>query len=363
MRSHPIAVSLLLAASVVGCDGKNASAPQGASGSAIEWTHDALIQPGEKHFAHLRMLTKGGENAEAYWSFDDQRLSFQSTSDGFSCDQIFVMNRDGSGKRLVSTGKGVTTCAYFLPGDERVLFASTHLGGDACPPKPDRSKGYTWAIYPSYDIFTAKVDGTDLKLLTGAPGYDAEATVSPDGKRIVFTSVRDGDLELYTMNIDGSDVTRLTHEKGYDGGAFFSHDSKRICWRAHHPTEPEKIKDYEALLAEGLVRPTIMELWVMNVDGSDKRQLTSAGGANFCPYFTPDDTKLIFSSNRGDPKGREFDLYLIDIASKEIERVTTAEVFDGFPMFTRDGKYLVFGSNRGAATMGDTNIFLAEWKD
>jgi Tol biopolymer transport system component len=319
--------------------------------------------PGEKHLANLRQLTFGGENAEAYFSFDGKKLVFQSTRPPQGCDQIFVMNLDGSGRRRVSTGKGRTTCGFFLPGDARVLFASTHEAGAECPPKPDMSRGYVWPVYPSYDIYTARVGGGDVRPLTRTPGYDAEAVVSPDGKRIVFTSARDGDLDIYVMNVDGSSVRRLTHEKGYDGGPFFSPDSKRIVYRAHHPKDSEEIARYEQLLARGSIEPHSLEIMVMDADGSNKKQVTSNGKANFAPYFHPNGRQILFASNLHDPKGRNFDLFLINVDGSGLEQVTFNDTFDGFPMFNRNGTKLVFGSNRLAAQTGDTNVFIADWKD
>ena len=318
--------------------------------------------PGEKHLANLRQLTAGGENAEAYFSFSGTRLIFQSTHAPYHCDQMFTMNLDGSGKKLVSTGKGRTTCGYFLPGDQKILFASTHEGGPDCPPPPDMSKAYVWALYKDYDIYDANADGSGLKPLTRSPGYDAEATVSPDGGRIVFTSVRDGDLDLYSMDLDGGNVRRLTNEVGYDGGAFYSADSKQIVYRAHHPTEPKDIERYRSLLAQGLIEPHSLEIMVMNADGSGKRQVTRNGKANFAPYFLPNGKQIIFASNLHDPKGRDFDLYLINADGTGLERVTLNDTFDGFPMFNRDGSKLVFASNRNGSAPGETNIFIADWK-
>jgi len=318
--------------------------------------------PGEKHMANIRQLTAGGENAEAYFSFDEKRLVFQSTRPPYECDQIFTMNIDGSDLRRVSNGNGRTTCGYFLPGDERILYASTHEGSPECPPRPDFSRGYVWALYKDFDIFTARADGSDLRPLTRTAGYDAEATVSPDGRKIVFTSVRDGDLELYSMNIDGTEVRRLTHEKGYDGGAFYSPDSKMIVYRAHHPEDPQEIARYERLLAEGLIEPRALEIMVMAADGSQQRTVTNNGAANFAPFFHPNGKQIIFSSNLDDPQGRNFDLYLINIDGTGLERITFNETFDGFPMFNRAGTRLVFASNRNEGKPGETNIFIADWK-
>jgi Tol biopolymer transport system component len=314
----------------------------------------------EKHLRNIRQLTFGGENAEAYFSTNGKQLIFQSTRDGRECDQIYTMNVDGSNVRMVSTGEGRTTCAYFVPRGGRTLYSSTHLGGRACPPRPDFSKGYVWAIYPEYDIFTARADGSDLKRLTNSPGYDAETTISRNGK-LVFTSTRDGDLDIYTMDANGKNVRRLTNELGYDGGPFWSKDGKQIVYRAHHPQEPKEKEDYIALLKQNLIRPTKLDIWVMNADGSNKRRVTNNGKANFAPFFFPDGKRIIFSSNMDDPKGRNFDLYKINVDGSGLERITTHETFDGFPMFSPDGKKLVFASNRNAAARGDTNIFIADW--
>ena len=320
-----------------------------------------LALPEERHLRNVRQLTFGGENAEAYFSFDDKWLSFQSTRDGVECDQIYVMKADGSDQRMVSSGKGRTTCAYFMPDGRRVLYASTHLGGDACPPKPDYSRGYVWALYKDYDIFVRDLKGGAPVRLTDTPGYDAEATIAPDGKRIIFTSVRDGDLDHYAMDLDGRNVKRLTDEVGYDGGAFYSADSKMIVYRASRPGSPEAEARYKQLLAEGLIEPRALEIWVMNADGTGKRQVTRNGAANFAPFFHPDGKRIIFSSNMDDPKGRNFDLYVINVDGTGLERVTFNGTFDGFPMFTSDGRRLVFASNRNAAKQGDTNLFIAEW--
>lgn len=323
---------------------------------------DNLLFPGEKHFKNLRQLTFGGENAEAYFSADGKKLIFQSTRPGIECDQIFEMNVDGTGLRMLSTGKGRTTCAYFFRDRSRkILYSSTHLADPACPPKPDFSRGYVWAVYPGFDIFVADASGANLKQLTKTQGYDAEATMSPNGKKIVFTSVRDGDLDIYSMDADGRNVRRLTTEVGYDGGPFYSPDSQWIVYRAHHPQTERERADYLALLKENLIRPTTLDIWVMKADGSGKRRVTQNGKANFAPYFFPDGKRIIFSSNMDDPRGRNFDLYAINLDGTGLERLTFNNTFDGFPMFSPDGKKIVFASNRNAAKEGDTNVFIADW--
>ncbi len=323
---------------------------------------DTLIYPQEKHFRNMKMLTNGGENAEAYFSFDGSKIIFQSTGE-YECDQIFIMNTDGTGKHLVSTGKGRTTCSYFYPDGKSILYASTHLGGDMCPQKPDHSKGYVWALYSDYDIFKANVDGTNPIKLTDVKGYDAEATISPKGDRIVFTSTRNGDIDLYSMNLDGSDVKQLTNIAGYDGGAYYSYDGTMIVFRASRFDDPAKLKEYQDLLAEGLIRPGQLEIYVMNADGSNIRQVTSNGAANFGPYFLPDNKRIIYCSNQADPKGRNFDLFLINSDGTGNEQITYNETFDGFPMFSLHdgGKKFVFCSNRFNAKQGETNVFICDW--
>jgi TolB protein len=321
------------------------------------------LRADEPRLANVRMLTNGGENAEAYFSPDARRLIFQATRPGVSaCDQIFTMDTDGGNVRMVSTGRGRTTCAYFFPSGDRILYSSTHEHSPECPPVPDHSQGYVWPLHP-FDIYTARPDGSDLRKIAGSPAYDAEATISPDGSRIVFTSTRDGDLDIYVMNADGSNVQRLTDEPGYDGGAFFSYDGSKIVYRARHPETPEELADYRRLLAQNLIRPGRLDIYVMDADGSNKRRVTDNGAANFAPFMHPDGRRIIFSSNLGDPAGRNFDLYLINIDGTGLERVTTHPDFEGFPMFSSDGTKLVFASNRYQARPGETNVFIADWRD
>ena len=330
----------------------------GAAGAA-----PAVARPpadGETHLANLRQLTFGGQNAEAYFSADGRRLIFQRTETDGGCDQQYVMNIDGSDLRRVSNGLGRTTCGYFYAGDARIVYASTIHLGDSCPPNPDMSQGYVWPI-PDFELYTSIPDGGDLRRLTTSPGYDAEATVSPDGSTIVFTSTRDGDLDIYAMHVDGTNVRRLTHTPGYDGGPFFSPDGTRIVYRASRPASAEAAADYTALLAEGLVRPSALEIWVMNADGSGQTQITSLGGANFAPFFHPDGRRVIFSSNHHNPRGRNFDLFMVNLDGSGLVQITTDGDFDGFPMFSPDGRRLVFASNRHGSVPGETNIFIGDW--
>lgn len=347
----------------------SACGPQAPTGQAPAATADTLRYESEHHILNIRQLTFGGDNAEGYFSFDGQRIVFQSTNPswGVACDQIFVMpltGTEGQKPPMLSTGKGRTTCSYFLPGDSTILYASTHGSSDACPEAPRTVQGkYVWGIHPEYDIFVADLKGNILKQLTSEKGYDAEATLSPDGSRIVFTSTRSGDLELWTMNTDGSDLRQVTNELGYDGGAFFSPDSKKLVFRASRPKAPEDVKTYKDLLAQGLVQPTDMEIFVSNADGSDMKQITHLGGANWAPYFHPSGQKIVFSSNHHTESGRIFNLFSIDVDGTNLEQITYDPVFDAFPMFSPDGKKLIFASNRNNGGTRDTNLFLADWDD
>lgn len=324
-------------------------------------TPGGLLDVRERHLRNIRQLTFSGENAEAYFSDDGTRLIYQSRAQGEGCDQIYTLDLASGETRLVSTGEGRTTCSYYYPGADRILYATTHHWDPACPPSPDMSQGYVWALYPSFDIFAADPDGSNMVQLTHSWGYDAEATFSPVEDLVVFTSMRDGDLEIYTMRGDGSEVTRLTDKLGYDGGPFFSADGKKIVYRSGYPESDEEIADYRRLLAQGLIRPSALEVYVMDADGSNKIQVTDNGAANFGPFFHPSGDKIVFSSNLGDPTGREFDIFMINVDGSGLEQITYTGGFDGFPMFSPDGKYLVFGSNRNESHPGNTNVFIAEW--
>jgi len=363
---------LLLPVLAIGCATPAADSAQATASDNAAVATDTLIAPGEKHFKSLKQLTFGGDNAEAYWSFAGDKLVFQATNPawGESCDQIYVFNPFTDDLRTtppqkVSINGGRTTCSYFLPGDSLVLFGSTHEGGHACPAHPERRPDgkYVWPIYPSFDIYVSDLKGNIRQQLTKTPGYDAEATVSPKGDRIVFTSMRDGDLDLYTMNIDGSDVRRVTSTLGYDGGAFFSPDGTKLLWRASRPKDKAEEEEYKQLLKEGLVMPTNMELYVANADGSDARKVTDLGQANWAPFWHPSGEKIIFASNHTAKRGFPFTLYLINIDGTGLEQVSFSDQFDAFPVFSPDGKYLVFSSNRNNGGTRETNLFLAEWQD
>ena len=313
------------------------------------------------YLSGIQQLTHGGQNAEAYWSPDGKRLIFMTTRPPYECDQIFIMNADGTDQHLVSTGKGRTTCAYFLADNKHIVYSSTHLAGDACPTPPDRSKGYLWGVFAGYDIFLATDQGKIEKRLTDAPGYDAEATVNWKTGTILFTSLASGDLDLWTMRADGSGKKRITTAPGYDGGAVFSRDGKKIVWRANYPKTPEDMAKYKALLAENLTAPMKMELMVADADGRNARAITNFGCASFAPAFTPDGKKIVFSSNKHDCDSRHFELYMINLDGTGLEQVTSFGGFASFPEFSPDGKALVFCSDKDAKERYEFNIFTAKW--
>lgn len=319
--------------------------------------------PGETHLRNVRQLTFGGQNAEAYWNVDGTRLIYQSKQPGYPDEQIFIMNADGSGKRLVSTGLGRCTCSYFLPDGSGILFSSTHERDPGPQPPADMSQGYVWMVNPKFALYRADLDGGNLRPLIKKRGYVAEATVSPNGDFITFTGGFDGDLEIYRSNLDGTNIQRLTHEYGYDGGPFVSWDGKKIVYRRDVIENEAERRDYKELFKRNLIRPGKLEIWIMDADGRNKRQVTRLGAASFAPFLHPDGKRIIFSSNYGDPKGREFDLFLINADGTGLKRITRSPEFDGFPMFTRDGKRLVFASNRNGKVRGETNIFVADWVD
>ena len=338
--------------------------------SARNSTSDTILYPQEKHFKNIRQLTFGGDNAEAYFSFDGKYLIFQhkNEKENVLCDQMYIGKipetpDEKFEPKMISSGKGRTTCGFFTKDGKHIIYASTYLGGDSCPPVPDRQKmkRYIWPIYETYDIFMADIDGKIVKRLTDTPGYDAEATLSPDGTKMIFTSMRDGDLDLYIMDLKTYKVKRITSTLGYDGGAWFSADGKKIVWRASRPKTAEEIADYKNLLKQGLVAPTSMEVFIANADGSDAKQITNYGQANWAPNFLPDSKRIIFCSNQEYSRGFPFNMYLTDINGKGLEKVSRDNGFDAFPMFSPDGKKIVFSSNRNSGETRDINIFIADW--
>nr|WP_214449071.1 PD40 domain-containing protein [Flavihumibacter rivuli] len=363
----------LLGLACIGLAGLSSFMNKRETGKPVIHVADTVQYPDETHFTNIRQLTFGGDNAEAYFSYDGKYLVFQKTNpkEGINCDQIFIGKLPTSPNepftpKMVSPGKGRTTCAYFLPDGKHIIYASTHLGGTDCPPVPDRSKygnRYIWPLYDSYDIFMADTNGVIVKQLTNAKGYDAEATLSPDGKKMVYTSDKDGDLELYIMDLKTGKEKRITNTLGYDGGAWFSRDGKKLIWRASRPSTEEEVKEYKSLLAEHLVAPTRMEVFTANIDGSEMKQVTNLGQANWAPVFMPDSKKIVFASNHEYKRGFPFNLYMMDGDGSNMVKVSRDKGFDAFAMFSYDGKKLVFCSNRNNGGTRDTNIFVADWKE
>jgi TolB protein len=333
------------------------------------FSNDTLQYPEETHFKNIRQLTFGGDNAEAYFSYDGKSVVFQRTSikDGLPCDQIFIGKLPAKGKpfkyKMLSSGKGRTTCAFFTKDNMHVIYASTHEAADTCPPLPDRSKygnRYIWPVYASYDIYLSDLNGKIHKKLTNTPGYDAEGTLSADGKKMIFTSMRNGDLDLYVMDLKTGKTTQVTNTAGYDGGAWFSPDGKKIVWRASRPKPGEELDEYNDLLKQGFVAPTQMEVFIANADGSDVKQITSLGQANWAPNFLPDG-RVIFCSNHEYKRGFPFNMYVMNADGTNIEKISRDKGFDAFPMFSRDGKKILFSSNRNNGGGHDTNVFVADW--
>ena len=361
----PLAALLILASS---CGSASADKKNETASAA-----DSLSYPEETHLKNIQQLTFGGDNAEAYWSYDGKYLVFQRTQpkEGIACDQIFVGKvpekaGDKFEYKMVSTGKGRTTCAFFTKDGQHIIYASTHLNADSCPPTPDRAKygnKYIWPLYAGYDIFMADLNGNIVKQLTNSPGYDAEATLSPDGKKMIYTSTKDGDIDLYIMDLETGEEKRITSELGYDGGAWFSPDGSKLIWRASRPKTEEEIKEYKQLLAEGMVAPTNMEVFVANADGSGQRQVTSLGKANWAPTYMPDSKRIIFASNHEYERGFPFNLYTMNEDGTNLEKVSRDKGFDAFPLFSPDGKKVVFSSNRNNGGTRDTNVFIADWVD
>jgi hypothetical protein len=370
MIARCVLASAALCSFVVSCASTHTSSAQPPIRGLVNC--DDLIQPGEKHFAHIWRVTTGGNNAEGYWSNAGDRLTLQRTAPDWGCDRICVTDANDGHLNQISSGKGKTTCSYFLPGDREVLFASTQAFQDTCPPAIDyKTQGYVWMLHPEFDIYVHDLESGRERKLTESWGYDAEATVSPLGDRMVFTSDRSGDLELWTAKLDGTDLHQVTNELGYDGGAFFSHDGQQLVFRATHFVEPGPDgnmlgtrEQYGELLKKHMIRPHELDLYVCDADGSNRRQVTNLGGASWAPYFFPGDKRIIFATNHHDTREKktEFDLFAVDVDGSHLEQITTYVGFDSFAMFSPDGRYLAFASNRGGIEPGETNLYIAEWR-
>jgi TolB protein len=332
--------------------------------------NDTIHFPQEKHFANVQQLTFGGDNAEAYFSFDGKWIIFQRTNpkEGIMCDEMFIGKLPVNGEKFepkrISNAKGRTTCGAFLKDGKHIVYASTHLGADSCPPVPDRKKygnKYIWPLYNTFDIFMAGLNGKIVKQLTKSKGYDAEATISPDGKKMIYTSTKDGDIDLYIMDLKTGKEKKITNTLGYDGGAWFSPDGKKIIWRASRPTVEADVKEYKDFLAQNLVAPTNMEVFIADVNGKNVKQVTNFGNANWAPAYMPDSKRIIFASNHQSKRGFPFNLFTINEDGSGLEKISAEKSFDAFPMFSPDGKKIIFCSNRNNGGTRDTNIFIADW--
>ncbi|KJH49740.1 WD40-like protein [Dictyocaulus viviparus] len=372
---------------------------------------DIVHFKGERHFKNVKQLTFGGENAEGYFSYDDSKLTLQATGYGTDCDQIYELNLNvdprGQIMRRISTGLGATTCSFFFKentNDHRLYagnFWNVNVSefpnvSKTCPQKKCQNPAnitdpilkqlcntsYTWDIFSDYDIFKVNKFGNIVQQLTDHPGYDAEAVLSPDGSLIAFTSIRSGDLELWIMNSDGTNLKQVTNELGYDGGAFFSPDGKRLVFRASRPKSQDEIEKYKysikyfnvqlycsvkKLLEYNLVEPVQMELFTVNVDGSNLRQVTHLGGANWAPYYLNDNKRIVFSSNHDGGSGGfgAFALYVVNDDGSGLERITYGGKyeFNSFPMMNHAGTKLVWGSSRNGSNKHELNLFIADWID
>jgi Tol biopolymer transport system component len=321
------------------------------------FSKNLIFKGEEKYISNLKKLTKGGDNAEAYFSWDDKYLIFQSIKKPYKCDQIFIMDINGKNKKLVSTGFGRTTCSYFLPDNEKIIYSSTHHLSKECPEVPKLNlKRYYWTIF-DYEIYLAKRNGEIIRKLTNNPEYDAEGVVSKNGK-IVFTSFRDGDIGIYMMDTLGN-VKKIINEFGYEGGPWFSPSGDKIVFRAFYPENEEEKEKYVELLEKRVVSPPYMEIFIIDTTGENLRKITDFKKICFAPSWHPSGEYIIFSANLENPWN--FDLYIIGIDGKGLERITYYEGFDSFPMFSHDGKKLVFCSNRGGKK-GETNVFICDWK-
>lgn len=321
--------------------------------------------PPEPRLANLRQLTKGGTHAEAYWSPDGTQLIYQAVREGDKADQIYVLDLATGASKRISDGKGKTTCAYFLP-DGRIVYSSTKAAGPEPPPPPDRSKGYVWPLHREFEIYLLDPRTGAEKRLTDSDGYDAESTVSPDGRRLVFMSQRDGAFGLYTMNVDGTDLKKVTKKTCYTGGAFFSPDGRSLVYRSFYPKTAADDGNLKQMLDTRALIPfkgMVIEIYVSDADGGNERAVTSMGKINFAPTFHRDGKRIIFTSDaRAESRGG-YNLFLINADGTGLEQVTRHKGFDGFPHFSPDGKKLVFISDRNATRPHELNIFLADWVD
>ena len=312
-----------------------------------------------RHLTNIRQVTFGFNKAgEGYFSPDGKSIIFQAVpnlpptilhtpkpdEDGY---QIYsaVLESDTPAK-LVSTGQGRCTCAYFSPDGKSILFASTHLSPSteaaaSKGPAYSRTERYRWEFPETMDIFRADLDGKNLVRLTDTRGYDAEGSYSPDGKQIVFTSFRDGDAEIYLMDADGKNARRITRSPGYDGGPFFSPDGKKILYRSDR-----KGND-------------LLQVFINNTEGTAEKALTQNEFVNWGPYFHPDNRHIIYATSKHGHAN--YELYLMDVETGSEERITYQEGFDGLPVFSPDGRRLMWTSS-GRNTDRKSQLFIADFR-
>lgn len=305
-----------------------------------------------RYLANVTQLTDAsmglGKAGEAYFSPDGKNIIFQATPAGQPDYQIYTMNLSTHTPKMVSTGKGACTCAFFHPKARKIMFASSHLDPNLGQPKSvEETKGYKWDFNEHMDIFEADLDGGNLHRLTDAPGYDAEGSYSPSGKQIVFTSMRDGDQEIYVMDADGRNQRRLTYGKGYDGGPFFSPDGKTILYRGDRRGD-DKMN---------------LQLRLVNVDGSNDRAITDNELFNWCPFWHPSGKSLIFTQadhglrERGERPN--YDLWMVTPDGAKLTRITFDPASDVLPVFSPDGKRVMWTSKRGG--LAEAQVFVADF--
>jgi len=335
---------------------------------------DHLIEKGEAHFKHLWQVTSGGENTRPRWSPDGDQIAYQfsNLALGIECDLVRVQDLDTGRLDRVSSGNGVSNVGGYLKGGRQVIFASTHAIQSDCPAPPDQALGHVRSLDPAYDLYVVDLDSHDSRVVVDDAGHDAQASVSPGGDRIVFCSLRSGDAELWSCDSNGGELRQLTRSPGHEADPQWSADGSRIVFAAtdFDPLrEDAHLGKYRDQLARWSAAPGSMKIEVMAADGAERRTVTAPGKANWDPCFTPDGQRIVFVSNHhGEGQHpTSYDLFLVDLDGSNLERVTyfdegIGRQFDGFPSFSADGRYLAFSSNRGAGQIGETNVFVAEWR-
>jgi len=325
----------------------------------------SCIEDRKMSIENVKQLSFQGDNGEAYFNSDDSKVIFQSKRNNNNCDKLYIVDINGNNLTEFVANDGAFTCAYFSLDDRYIFFSSTmHLGSE-CPEiyKDPNPRKYIWPLR-DYEIF--RYDNGAVKQLTNYSGYNAETTTHPFEEKVIFTSLRDGDINLFEMDYNGENVKQITSEYGYDGGAFYSPNGENIVWRAWYPTSDEEISMWKNNLAKKFIESVPLDIYVAKNDGSEKQRLTSNGATNWAPSWHPDGKHIVFSSNMDDWRedynayGSNFELYMINIATKTLTRLTNNDTFDSFSVFSKNGKKIVFSSNRDAENPRNTNIFIAD---